>query len=95
MTVAVDARLLKVVVLDRQDVRDRYLARTYRELLHDALQTIGVNGADSFTEAQAKDILGRSYQAARRDLHGDLAASARAAAVVLRAASKAASRPSK
>ena len=81
--------LLKLVVLDRQDVRDGFLARSYAALIGDAFATVGIQPEITFTESAARTILERANQAAQKTIYHDAATAARAAADVLRQAAKA------
>ena len=81
--------LLTLVMLDRQDVRDGYLARTYTALLGDAFATVGIHSAPPFTERAAKTILERANRMAMKTIYDNAGTSARSAADVLRQAAKA------
>lgn len=82
-----DARkILGIIILDRQDVRDRYLNERYADLLARAAALVGAC-SDGISETRSKAILARAHQAARRRLiYSSPVAPAQAAASVLLAA---------
>ena len=74
--------LLRLIVLDRQDVRDHILPGSFSTLLADACKAIGVDQVGAITEAQARRILERAHKAAKARSYGTGAAEG--AAAVLR-----------
>ena len=86
MTAAEARAILTITVLDYQDVRDRFKAESYKDLLARAAAIVGVN-MDGTPEPRAKTILRRAYRAAvDRGLHESPIPPAEASAAVLRAA---------
>lgn len=79
----VDAQhLLRLVVLDRQDVRDHILPGSFSTLLADAFKTVGIHPGKAFSEAQAQSLIERAFKAAKARSYG--AGAAEGAAAVLR-----------
>ena len=74
--------LLRLVVLDRQDVRDHILPGSFSTLLADAFKTVGIDPGKVFSEAQAQSLIERAFKAAKARSYG--AGAAEGAAAVLR-----------
>ena len=84
--------LLRIVVLDANDVRDGFLAEGYGALLARAFVVIGV-GPDGVPEPRAKTILTRAHRAATKvGLYASPVEPAEAAATVLRSAKRGSSK---
>lgn len=80
--------LLRAIILDANDIRDRYRDETYRDLLRRAFALVGLPSGD-FSEEKSRVIVERAHRAAaNRGLYASPIDPAEAALSVLRAASR-------
>ena len=87
MTVDQARALLSAIILDADDIRDRFRTETYRDLLARAFALVDLPSGN-FPEAKSRAILARARRAAsRRGLYANPIDPAVAAARVLRSAS--------